>query len=179
MNLSNKGLIAVLAFSVFFIEASRAADTTISVSGKVVAASCTVSSELQSGQEVDLGTVGRTHFLHANDAGNWQNFSLKLADCAASTSKATVTFTGTPDGTDSTLFANTESTETAATNMAVQIAKESDHSAVLSNASTMTIDIDSSSQTATFPLAARLYTPTGNVSPGNVSSSVVVNFTYQ
>lgn len=156
---------------------ARAADVTIT--GKVTSAACTVSPILVGGQEVDLGTLGRTRFQHANDAGDWKSFSLNLINCPAGTSKSTVTFTGTPDGIDSTLFANTEPVATAAPSMAVQMATDADHSAVLSNGSSLTVNVDTLAGTATFPLAARLYTPLGGVQAGQVSSSVLVNFTYQ
>ena len=156
---------------------AEAAD--IAVTGKVIASSCTVNAILADKQDVDLGTLGRVQFQHANATGDWKSFSLNLTNCPAGTSQTTVTFTGTPDGTDTTLFANTESVATAAPNIAVQMAKDADHSAVLSNASTMTVNVDTVTGTATFPLAARLYTPSGYVQAGQVSSSVLVNFTYQ
>lgn len=155
----------------------EAADVT--VTGKVIASSCTVSPVLAGGQEVNLGTLGRVQFQHANDTGDWKSFSLNLTHCPAGTSQTTVTFTGTPDGTNAALFANTEPAATAAPNIAVQMAKDADHSAVLSTGSSMTVNVDTLTGTATFPLAARLYTPSGGVQAGQVSSSVLVNFTYQ
>lgn len=155
----------------------EAADVTIT--GKVIAASCTVSPVLAGAQEVNLGTLGRTHFQNANDAGDWKSFALNLTNCPAGTSQTTVTFTGTPDGTNATLFANTEPVASAAPYMAVQMAKDADHSAVLSTGSTMTVNVDTLTGTATFPLAARMVTPSGGAQAGQVSSSVLVNFTYQ
>lgn len=156
---------------------AQAADVT--VTGKVTTAACTVNPILVGGQAIDLGTLGRTRFQNANDAGDWTSFTLNLTDCPAGTRQSTVTFTGTPDSIDTTLFANTEPLATAALSMAVQMAKEVDHSAVLSSGSTMTVTVDTLAGTATFPLAARLYTPSGGVQAGQVSSSVLVNFTYQ
>lgn len=155
----------------------EAADVTIT--GRVMAASCTVSPVLAGGQEVDLGTLGRTRLQNAGEAGDWKSFSLNLSNCPAGTGQSTVTFTGTPEGAGGMLFANTEPAATAASNIAVQIAKDTDHNAVLSNGSVMTVNVDTLTRTATFPLAARLYTPSGGVQAGQVSSSVLVNFTYQ
>ena len=151
----------------------------VAVTGKVIAASCTVSPVLAGAQEVNLGTRGRSQFQFANDAGDWKSFSLNLSNCPAGTSQTKVTFTGTPDGTNATLFANTEPVATAAANMAVQMAKGGDHSAILSTNSIMTVAVDTLTGTATFPLAARMYTPSGGAQAGNVTSSVLVNFTYQ
>ncbi|MBK5071720.1 type 1 fimbrial protein [Budviciaceae bacterium CWB-B4] len=149
----------------------------VNITGRVTAAACTVSPILAAGQEVNLGSVGRTKFQNANDTGDWKSFTLNLTNCPTGTTKSTVTFNGTPDGTDNTLFANTEPSASAATNMAVQLAQDADHNVILSNNSTMTVNIDAGS--ATFPLAARLYTPLGTAGVGQVSSSVLVNFTYQ
>lgn len=156
---------------------AEAADVTIT--GKVTAAACTVSPALVGGQSVDLGTLGRTLFQNSGDAGNWKSFALNLTNCPSGTTKTTVTFTGTPNSSDATLFSNTEPLATAATNIAIQMAQDANHSTILSNGSTMTVDIDGLTNTATFPLAARMYTPSGSVGVGQVSSSVLVNFTYQ
>ncbi|HBE9178828.1 TPA: fimbrial protein [Serratia fonticola] len=157
--------------------AAKAADVTIT--GKVIAASCTVSPVLVGGQSIDLGTLGRLGFQHAGNAGEWQPFALSLTACPAGTTKTTVTFTGVQDGVDATLFANTEPSATAASHIAVQLAEDANRGVVLSDNSTMTVDIDSVSNTASFPLAARLYTPSGGVQAGKISSTVLVNFTYQ
>lgn len=172
-------LLNMLFVALAVLPGTKAEAADVTVTGKVIASSCTVSSSLAGGQDVNLGTLGRVRFQNANDTGDWRSFSLNLTNCPAGTSQATATFTGTPDGTNTTLFANSEPMATAAPNMAVQMVKDTDHSAVLSNASTMTVNIDTLAGTATFPLAARLYTPVGGAQAGQVSSSVLVNFTYQ
>lgn len=172
-------LLNMLFSALAVLPGTRAEAADVTITGKVIAASCTVSPVLAGAQMVDLGTLGRTQFQNASDGGGWKSFSLNLSNCPASTTQTTVTFTGTPDGTNATLFANTEPVATAAANMAVQMAKDADHSAVLSTGSTMTVNVDTLTGTATFPLAARLYTPTGGAQAGQVSSSVLVNFTYQ
>lgn len=151
----------------------------VNITGKVIAAACSVSTSLSSGQQVDLGTLGRTKFQFANDAGEWQSFSLLLNNCPEGTKRSTVTFTGTADENDATLFANTEPETSAAKNIAIEMAKDADHSVVLSNNSTMTVDVDTTGKSATFPLAARMYTSVGGVQTGTVTSTVLVNFTYQ
>lgn len=172
-------LLNLLLSVLTFLQGMQAQAADVTVTGKVVAASCTVNPVLAGGQEVPLGTLGRTRFQHANEAGDWQSFTLSLTNCPAGTTQTTVTFTGTPDGTDATLFANTEPMATAAPGMAVQLAQDANRSALLSTGSTLTVNVDAVSKTASFPLAARLYTPTGGVQAGQVSSSVLVNFTYQ
>lgn len=172
-------MLNMLLSSLTVLPGTKAHATDVNITGKVIASSCTVSPVLVAGQEVNLGALGRTQFLHANDAGTWKSFALNLTNCPAGTTTVKATYTGTPDGTNATLFANTEPVATAALNMAVQMAKDSDHTAVLSTGSVMSVDVDTQTGTATFPLAARLYTPTGGTLAGQVSSSVLVNFTYQ
>lgn len=172
-------MLNMLLSALAVLPGTKAQATDVNISGQVIASSCTVSPVLAAGQTIDLGTLGRTHFQFANDAGTWTSFALNLTNCPAGTSQTTVTFTGTPDGTNATLFANTEPALTAAPYMAVQMAKDADHTAVLSTGSVMTVAVDALTGTATFPLAARLYTPTGGAQAGQVSSSVLVNFTYQ
>lgn len=152
----------------------------LNLHGNVIAAACTVSMTLAQGQSVSLGELGRSKFQRSGDADpNWHNFSLDLTLCPAGTTRSTVTFTGTPDGVDATLFANTASSGAAATNIAVQLSKQSDNTAILSDGSTMTVNVNTGAGTATFPLAARMKTPTGDVGAGIVNSTVLVDFTYQ
>ena len=156
---------------------AQAVDFTIS--GKVVATPCSVETNLASGKSIDLGTLGRTRFQAAGNAGDWQDFVLNLTGCPIGTSQVTTTFTGTPDSNDATLFANTEPAVTAATNIAIQMAQAGNTRSVLSNNSSMTINVDNTTRSAVFPLAARMYTPTGGTQAGLVSGTVLISFTYQ
>lgn len=156
---------------------ANAMDSSVNIKGKVVAAACSITSNLVSGQEVNLGSMPNINMQTAGQAGEWKSFVLLLNDCPPGTSKSTVTFTGVINTDDATLFANTEPTGTAAKKVGVQMAKDDDHSTILSNRSSMTVDVGID-QKAVFPLAARLYS-TGQARAGKVSSTVLVNFTYQ
>lgn len=150
----------------------------INVTGKLITAACTVDSSLSGGHTIDLGTSGRTDFLHAGETGEWKRFTLNLFNCPANTLSTTATFSGTPDSNDNLLFANNSPSLTAAKNIAVQVVKDDERNVTVSNNSTLTVSVDSN-HNATFPLAARLITPTGEVRPGTIMSTVLVNFTYQ
>lgn len=155
-----------------------AIDAYMLVKGKVVASACTVETGLAGGKTVDLGTFGRTKFKHSGEAGDWVDFTLNLSNCPPGTTKSTVTFTGNPDSDDATLFANSEPTESAATHIAIQMTKGNDRNAILSNNSSWEASVDSG-RNIVFPLSARMITPAGSVRAGQVSGSVMVNFTYQ
>ena len=178
MNVLTKGVIVILVAACCTLSAVHAIDTTITLNGKIVAAACTIETRLTDGLEVNLGSAKNIQMQHPGDAGNWRSFTLKLFNCPLGTTKSTVTFIGTPDSDDATLFANTEPSATAASKVGVQMADDDDRTTVLSNTSTMTVNVDGNQQ-AIFPLAVRLYTPTGGVQAGKVSCQVLVSFTYQ
>lgn len=156
---------------------AEAAD--LHITGRVIAASCTINGFSGGGQNINLGDLGRSQLQNSNHGGGWTSFTLTLSNCPTGTNQASVTFTGIPDSRDPSLYANTEQAETAATGVSIQLVKDNDHSIILSSASTMSVDVDDITRTASFPLAARLYTLQGGVQAGRVSSSVIVNFTYQ
>ncbi|MBS3045962.1 fimbrial protein [Enterobacter mori] len=153
---------------------SMAEAVDINISGKVTASPCTVDTQSVS-KEVELPKL-QTHSLEdAGTGGDWVNFSLDLNNCPESTSQASATFTGTADAKDATAYKNTGT----ATNIALQLAAQNQTSTLYGNGSTMKVDIDASTHKATFPLAARMYTPEGGVSQGTFVSVVNVSFTYQ
>ena len=157
----------------------RADVVNVNITGLVIAPSCTINPVLVAGQPVSLGSPRSDTLQNSGDADPvWNNFTLELTHCPLATSSSTVTFTGTPDADDASLFANTEPVGSAASNVAIEISRQSDHSAIISNGSTLTERVATVTRTVSFPLAARIKTPTGNVTGGAVSASVLVDFTY-
>ncbi|WP_411750946.1 fimbrial protein [Serratia sp. (in: enterobacteria)] len=149
----------------------QAAD--LNLTGTVVASPCRVDSGSVS-KDIDFGQLQSTDLKEAGTASDWMPFQIKLTGCPQATSKATVTFSGTPATEDATLYANSGTAE----NVAVQMALEADKATVLGNASSMTVDIDAQ-HNAVYELAGRLLTVNGNTGPGTFSSIVQMNFTYQ
>ncbi|ANO88405.1 type 1 fimbrial protein [Escherichia coli] len=151
---------------------AQAAD--ININGTVVASACVIDTQtkdqtvrFEQARAVNYDTVGHT--------SEWQNFSLNLSSCPASTSSVTALFTGESDLVDQTKFANTLGD---ATGMALQIMTD-DHITEISPNGKMTVNVDQASRKATFPLAARMYTPTGTVTAGEFHTVVQFTFTYQ
>lgn len=151
--------------------AVQAAD--LNINGTVVANPCMVDSASVN-QDVDFGQLRATDLKEAGSASGWQQFTVKLTHCPVSTSKATVTFTGTPSTDDATLFANSSTAQ----NVAVQMVQDADRSVVQGNGSKMTANVDAQ-HSAIYNLAARLYSVQGNVVAGTFTSVVLLNFTYQ
>lgn len=169
-----------LSFIGFLFASSAQADSvTLNLSARIQAAPCTVNPVLVAGQPVSLGSLDRGGFQNSGDADpTWHAFSLDLTNCSAATQKVTATFSGTADSNDAALFANS-ATVAPATNMAVEVSKQNDNGVIISNGSTLTVNVDTPTGTASFPLAARMKTPIGNVQGGKVSAVMVVDFTYQ
>ncbi|HBT4792456.1 TPA: type 1 fimbrial protein [Klebsiella quasipneumoniae subsp. similipneumoniae] len=166
-----------IAFSIFSVSSNT---ITLNISGKILTGTCTVSPVLIAGQQVPLGSLERSKFKSPGAADpNWHNFSLELTNCSAGITTSTVTFSGAEDSNDRLLFANTEPELSAAKNMAVQISRQDNNNEILSNGSSMTVNVNNQNGTASFPLAARMITPVGNATAGEVSSLVLVTFTYQ
>lgn len=177
----SKWIILSTLFSTFFsvlIPSAQAVESNLKISGKVVAAACMVETQLMSGLQVDLGNIDNTKMQFPGNAADWQHFNLNLINCPAGTTSSTVTLSGQPEIDNTRLFSNTEPEITAAKFVSVQIADANNFDNILSNTDTMTVDIDNDNK-AVFPLVARLYTSTGGVRAGKVSSTVTVNFTYR
>ncbi|WES69611.1 fimbrial protein [Superficieibacter sp. HKU1] len=155
-----------------WVAAASAADITLS--GTVVAASCTVDTgtkeqtvRFQQARAVDYTTVGNT--------SEWQDVDLTLSACPLSTRQVTVSFSGDADDIDPTKFANIQGD---ATGMALELMSR-DHLTEIPPQGQMTVDVDRTTRGAVFPLSARMYTPTGNVTAGEFKAVVQFSFTYQ
>ncbi len=146
----------------------------INLSGTVVASACTVDAETKE-QTVTFKQAHAVDYLNVGDTSEWQDFALTLSSCPASTTQVTATFTGDADNDDPTKFANTQGD---ATGMALQIMNRA-HSTEISPLGAFSVSVDNASRSATLPLSARLYTPTGHVTAGDFNTVVQFSFTYQ
>ncbi|MBI3311772.1 MAG: type 1 fimbrial protein, partial [Serratia liquefaciens] len=87
----------------------------VTISGRVTATPCTVDASFN--QTLDLGKLQQRDLQQAGTGGPWKAFSLTLSSCPPSTSKVTLTFTGTPAPDDSNAFASSGT----ATGVALQL----------------------------------------------------------
>lgn len=153
-------------------QSAKAAD--INISGTVIASACVVDTQTKD-QTVRFDQARATNYDTVGDTSEWKNFSLNLSSCPTSTRSVKALFTGDNDSVDQTKFANTLGD---ATGMALQIMTQ-DHTTEISPNSEITVSVDQSSRKATFPLAARMYTTTGQVTAGEFHTVVQFTFTYQ
>ncbi|ENO0284021.1 TPA: type 1 fimbrial protein [Enterobacter asburiae] len=149
------------------------ADSNINISGQVVASPCVVDAGTVS-KVVNLGQETKQNLISFGDGGAWSDFDLLVQNCPAGTSSVTAKFTGTADSQAPMTWKNSgtsNSVQLYVTNRA--------HTVLYYVNSTLQVDVDSSTHSATFPLSARIYTSLGNATPGTFQAVMNVDFTYQ
>jgi len=150
-------------------------DVNINVTGKVIASPCKVINGGSKALDVDLGqSIQAATLAEAGAGSDMVLFDLPVTECPASTTNVKVTFAGTADATDATLWKNTAAQ--AATNTAVELSQQTTK-AILSNNSSLTGAVENGG--TTFKLQARVLSKAGSVMPGDVSSAIVASFEYQ
>lgn len=149
------------------------ADSNITISGNVVASPCTVDTDTQN-KLVELGSMQKRDLTQAGDGGAWKDFTLLVKDCPAGTGKVTATYTGLADNQDGSGWKNSGT----ASNVALHVTSP-DHSQTISNGTQQQVNVNTATQSASFPLSARMYTPQGNAQAGTFSSVINVEFTWQ
>jgi len=160
----------VLLISTAGLSVAHAEPVNINVTGNVVASPCVVNNSKTS-YDVDLGkTIQASDLETAGAATSPVAFDLTMASCPTGTNKVIVTFTGTADTDQPTMYKNTGT----ATPLAVEL---SSGQTILSNNGTLTKDV-AADKTVTYNLSARAVTAKGSVMPGTIVSVIQANFTY-
>lgn len=173
MNQFTKRLLTVVVAGSFAM-AAQAADTTITITGKVTAAACTIDNS--GSYNVVMPDVTAATLNPANSSGTWKTFDVTLSNCPAGTSSVTAKFSGTADGNDANKYANTTGTGYAI-NVAVQVQNRSSPVADKGNNSTMMVNVDASRK-AIFDLQARPFSTPGNATVGDIKTVAMMDFTY-
>lgn len=169
-----KGLMALVVMGALISTSVFADPVTINITGKVTAAACTVDN---SGiYNVSMPDVTAAVLNSAASYGDWKTFDVTLSNCPAGTTSVRATFDGAADGADAGKYANTTGTGYA-NNVSVQLQNRSGTIADKGKNSTMTVNVDASKK-AIFDLQARPYSSTGGGTVGNISTVVLMSFTY-
>lgn len=148
--------------------------TDINLSGTVVASACIVDTDTVD-QTVNFEQARAVDYHIVGDTSEWQDFELTLSACPISTTKVTALFSGEADRDDTTKFANVQGD---ASGIALQIMTR-DHLTEISPEDVYQVGVDNKSHRAEFPLSARMYTATGQVTAGEFRATVQLTFTYQ
>ena len=149
---------------------AHAADSTINITGTVVASPCTI----EAVKNVDLGDIDATKLAATGTSSDYVSFSVNLTDCPATTTSATATYSGTASNTD--YYANSGT----AKNVEVEVAS-SYSSLPMGNGATQGVNIDAAKHSASFNLKAcvRNDGKGSAVTPGTVSSAIQVAVAYK
>ncbi|OUC37171.1 Protein FimG [Enterobacter sp. J49] len=149
------------------ISTLKAADTTLTVNGKVVARPCTVSITNAS---VDLGDLYTYHLVSSGSTSPWHSTTLELSNCPIGTSRVVATFSGTADSTG--YYKN----QGTAGN--IQLELQDNSGTTLNNGAQKAVQVDASSQSARFPLQVRALSVNGGVTPGTIDAVISITYTY-
>ena len=168
-NIYNKSALAAVVI-LTGLNIAHADPVKINITGNVIASPCVVNNSV-SDLNVDLGKTIQSSTLAVAGSGTTPvPFNLALTACPAGTANVKVTFTGTADTTQTTMYKNTGT----ATPLAVEL---SSGSTILGNNGTLTQTVKTD-KTVTYALSARAVTAAGSVTPGSINAVVQANFTY-
>ncbi|ELP5685309.1 type 1 fimbrial protein [Salmonella enterica subsp. enterica serovar Bredeney] len=145
----------------------QAADINITVNGKVVAKPCTVTT---TNATVEFGDIYTFSLASAGSVSDWHNVALDLTNCPVGTSRVIATFSGTADSTG--YYRN----QGIANN--IQIELQDDSGTRLNNGAQKAIQVDSTSQSARFPLRVRVLSVNGSATQGTIHAVISVTYTY-
>ena len=149
---------------------ANAADSTINITGTVVASPCTIEAE----KTIKLGDIDASKLATTGSSSPFVSFSVNLSECPATTTSAVATFSGTAADTD--YYANTGE----AKNVDIELVS-SYSSANLGNGKTYNVSIDSTTHAAAYNMKTRVRNDGKGsaVTPGSVSSAIQMSIAYK
>ncbi|WP_027816613.1 fimbrial protein [Paraburkholderia bannensis] len=151
-----------------------AADATLTFSGTILPASCTIDSTTAN-QTINLGSASVADFPAVGATKNPQAFNMQLTDCTTS-AKVSMNVAGTMDTVASVL----KNTGTA-TQIGVQLLQASAVGATTGTPITLNSAINlgtvDATNSMTIPMVAQLYR-IGAMTAGSITTTATVNFTY-
>lgn len=144
-------------------------DASVAVNATVTASPCA----LVATPDVDLGAFTSSSFTTAGSSSPWVGFKVDLEKCPASSTTVKLTLSGTTDPVSPQYYKNSGSS----TRVAIDVTSEADGKA-LNPGATLSIGIDPLSHTASFPMKARMISPQGGATTGNVAAQMELSFIY-
>lgn len=148
-----------------------AADTSINISGRVVASPCVVNGG-NANLAVPLGDIQASDLNAVGSSSQPVDFTLDLTGCPFGTSSVVTSFSGTSDpGAGANYYKNTGT----AGSVAVALIQTSTGN-LKGSGSTITQSI--ASGTASIALKAKAYSSAGGATPGTILATVVATMTY-
>ena len=159
-----------LMLALFIIPGSgvRAADVTITVTGRVIARPCTIGTP---NVDVSLGDIRTETLAKRGSVTPWQALTLNLTDCPDGTNQVSATFTGTSDVTGY-YFRNAGTSY----NVALQLA--TDKGVNIRNGGRLVFQVSENDQSVTIPLQVRAISTSGTATLGTIQAVINVAYTW-
>lgn len=174
-----KKIVSVLAIGLGLYSAgAMAADGTITITGDIVANTCTVTGSAGKNVTVTLPTVGASSLATVGQTAGATPFSISLSSCPAGLTSAKTNFEVGSTVNPVTGNLKNSTAPGSATNVEVQLLSNSFQGInVATNANSQTVPI--SGGTATMSYYAQYIATGGAAAAGTVNTSVQYSMTYQ
>lgn len=171
-------LFTFLVIALCAFDAACADIVAISVNGRLIASPCRVNSS-QSNFLVQLGNTPAATLANKYSATPEVYFKIVLDQCPESTNSVIASFSGQTYPQDANYgYANNGTSQFVG--VLLKLTDEPDH--FVSNTrsgKSVNLKVDKSTNSVVFNFSTRLWTDTGNVTPGTINSAVTISFTYQ
>jgi major type 1 subunit fimbrin (pilin) len=169
----NKTLLALTLFA-GVSSFANAADGTINFEGSVLETACTATTSTPT---VQMGAISKAALGAAKVTSLGKPVSITLSSCPAAATKATITFSGTPDTDDSKLFKIVAGKGTAATGIGLALYDENGTTLIVPNAISEEKTLSGTTDTV-FKFTAKYMATKDAVTAGdaNASTSFTVNY---
>lgn len=152
----------------------------LNFNGTVVASACTVSTGSKT-VNVDLGggsTIEASTLADPGNATNWENITLSMTNCPATTTAITAKFSGNRASEGAHLYESNGAADFVQIELTTKPATGG-AALPLGDGATHEVLVDHGTNSATFNLQARAFTTQGGVTPGDIKGAVQVGFTYR
>lgn len=147
-------------------------DIKVNFTGSISVVSCEVDSNSVA-QTINLNRLYNKNLSDPGDASDWVPVNVTINNCTPAVSSVTATMSGTRDTDDNTLYKNTGD----AKNVAVEL--QGTDGTVYGSGSQVTLNVTSTSHSATFNLRTRAKTVLGDTTPGSILAVIQLSFNYQ
>lgn len=177
MNIKKKILSLAIMSAMSLCTANAFADAnvgtaTVTVTGDILPSTCELD-QPDGNYTLDLGNIGVLDLSEevGEPSSQRADTEIRFTNCDPSLTSIDMTFNGTPDDDLPDYFKNTGD----ATGVAIDIGSGSDKRP----GETKTIDIDSSTHSASDSFTARLVKTTENITPGTISGVITLDIVYK
>jgi type 1 fimbria pilin len=170
------GVMLILLVNALSMSLSLAADSTLNVSGNVIASGCVVDNETQ---KVKIGSFTAKDFPEVGSTSAFKAMNISLSKCYSKLKNVQVKFSGVADSDNPGLLAITDtgSGNVIATGVGVEILDNTMKIIPFNSVVPLVYELDGESNTLSFLLRYKSTKP--QVTPGDASAVMNFDLTYQ